>query len=219
MNILLTGASRGIGKAIKDELQKKGYNCITPTREELDLNNPKNVDKYLKSIKDVEVHGIINNAGVNILASLEEIDDKKIDIMMNVNLISPLKLIKGIVPQMKERKEGKIVNISSIWGVRGKERRLLYSITKFGIIGMTRALARELGEFNILVNAVAPGYVDTEMTRKNLSEIEQNIIKKSIPLKRFADPSEIAKLITFLISEDNTYITGETILIDGGFLA
>jgi len=184
MNILLTGATRGIGKAIKDELKRRGYNCITPTREELDLSNPKNVDEYLRTIENIDIHGIINNAGINILANLEEIDDEKIEIMMNVNLISPLKLIKGIVPQMKKRKNGRIVNISSIWGVRSKERRLLYSITKFGIIGMTRALARELGEFNILVNAVAPGYVNTEMTRKNLSEAEQNIIKENIPLRR-----------------------------------
>jgi len=219
MNILLTGATRGIGKAIKDELKRRGYNCITPTREELDLSNPKNVDEYLRTIENIDIHGIINNAGINILANLEEIDDEKIEIMMNVNLISPLKLIKGIVPQMKKRKNGRIVNISSIWGVRSKERRLLYSITKFGIIGMTRALARELGEFNILVNAVAPGYVNTEMTRKNLSEAEQNIIKENIPLKRFAEPSEVAKTVAFLISEENTYITGETILIDGGFLA
>jgi len=219
VNILLTGASRGIGKTIKEELINKGFNCITPTREDLDLSKPENIDIYLEKIKGIRIGGIINNAGINILSSIEDINDDKIQKMINVNLISPLKLIKGIVPQMKKNKYGRIVNISSIWGVRGKEFRTLYSITKFGIIGMTKSLARELGEFNILVNAVAPGYVDTEMTRQNLSIEEQRAIKETIPLKRFANPKEIAKLVVFLVSKEHTYITGETIIIDGGFLS
>ena len=109
--------------------------------------------------------------------------------------------------------------MSSIWGLKSKENRSLYSVTKFGINGLTRSLAHEFGKKNILINSIAPGFVNTEMTKNNVSTNEQKKLFKQIPLNRFAEPIEIAKLILFLLSENNTYITGETITIDGGFLA
>jgi len=120
---------------------------------------------------------------------------------------------------MKTRGGGRIVTFSSIWGMRSKEYRPLYSMTKFGVNGMTRALARELGPSGILLNCVAPGYVLTEMTAKNVPPDEQKRLCAEIPLRRMAQPSEIAKTVAFLLSADNTYITGQTIVIDGGFLA
>lgn len=216
-NILITGASRGIGKEIKKELENNGFNCIAPTREELDINDSKSIEDFFFNLK-VEIDGLVNNAGINILGNLDSISNTDINSMVNINLIAPLKLIKYVSKNMTLKRYGKIVNISSIWGVRSKEFRTLYSMTKFGINGITKSLARELGEYNILINSIAPGYVNTEMTQKNVSLEEQNKIKETIPLKRFAEPEEIAKLVAFLVSENNSYITGEIITIDGGFL-
>lgn len=217
-NILITGASKGIGKAIKDELMNSNFNCICPTREELDINDINSIKNYFNKL-NIEIHGLVNNAGINVLGNIESLNDEDIQNMLNINLIAPLKLIQHVVKNMRLSNYGKIVNISSIWGVRSKEFRTLYSMTKFGINGMTKSLARELGEYNILINSIAPGYVNTEMTKKNVPFEEQIKIKENIPLKRFAEPEEIAKLVSFLISENNSYITGQTIIIDGGFLA
>jgi len=217
-NILITGASRGIGKAISTNLSNNGYNCLTPLRSELDISSLDSINSYFNTL-DIPIYGLINNAGINILGSIDSISNQDINNMFNINLSAPLKLIQKVSESMKKNQEGKIVNISSIWGVRSKEFRTLYSTTKFGINGMTKALARELGEYGILVNSIAPGYVNTEMTKNNVSISEQTKIKEDIPLKRFAEPNEIANLVLFLISKNNTYITGETITIDGGYLA
>jgi len=120
---------------------------------------------------------------------------------------------------MIEKRYGRIVNISSIWGITSKEKRTIYSATKFGINGVTKALAKELGKYNILVNSICPGYVNTEMTKKNVTEMDKKEILKNIPLDRFAEPDEIGCLIKFLISDENTYITGQCIVIDGGLTA
>ena len=217
-NILITGTSKGIGSAIKNELSNSNFNCICPTREELDINNSDSIENYFNKL-NIEIHGLVNNAGINVLGNIESLNDEDIQNMLNINLIAPLKLIQHVVKNMRLSNYGKIVNISSIWGVRSKEFRTLYSMTKFGINGMTKSLARELGEYNILINSIAPGYVNTEMTKKNVPFEEQIKIKENIPLKRFAEPNEIAKLVSFLLSENNSYITGQTIIIDGGFLA
>ena len=217
-NILVTGTSKGIGKAIKNELVHNGYNCIAPTRAELDITDQESIKKFFDTC-GLQIDGLVNNAGINILGNIESICDNEINEMINTNLVAPLKLIQHVIPGMKLNKYGKIVNISSIWGVRSKEYRTLYSSTKFGINGLTKSLARELGEYNILVNSVAPGYVNTEMTQINVPLDEQKKIKELIPLKRFAQPDEIAKLVVFLISDNNSYITGQTIIADGGFLA
>lgn len=217
-NILITGTSKGIGKAIKDELINSNFNCICPTREELDVNDINSIENYFNKL-DVDIDGLVNNAGINILGNIESLTDEKMQDMLNINLVAPLKLIQCVAKNMKSNNYGKIVNLSSVWGVRSKEFRTLYSMTKFGINGMTKSLARELGEYNILVNSIAPGYVNTEMTKKNVPLEEQIKIKENIPLKRFAEPNEIAKLVSFLLSENNSYITGQIIIIDGGFLA
>lgn len=216
--VLITGANRGIGKAIKLLLEKNSiYTILTPNRSELDLASMESVDAYFA--KNTEIDIVINNAGINLIRAIEEINEDNMQIMQQINLYAPLKIIQSVIPHMKNKNYGKIVNVSSIWGIRSKEKRTLYSMTKFGINGITKSLARELGEYNILVNSICPGYVNTEMTQQNITIDEQEQIKTTIPLARFAEPEEIAKLVQFLISDDNSYITGQTIVIDGGFLA
>lgn len=216
--VLITGAARGIGKAIKQDLEKKsGYTLLTPSRIELDLASMTSIEAYFSKHNKIDI--VINNAGINLIRFIEQMNVEEMQIMQQINLYAPLKIIQHCVPYMKKRKYGKIVNVSSIWGMRSKEGRTLYSMTKFGINGITKALARELGAYNILINAICPGYINTEMTQQNISLEEQVQIKTTIPLARFAEPDEIAKVVSFLISEENSYMTGQTIVIDGGFLA
>lgn len=214
--VLLTGGSRGIGRAIYEELQDT-YEVIMPKREELDLSDISSIDRYFSDGKEFDI--LINNAGINIIKGIDSILDEDIQKINNINLIAPLKLVQYCVKGMKKNRFGKIVNVSSIWGVRSKEKRTLYSGTKFGIIGQTKALSRELGEYNILINAICPGFTATELTMQSLSGCELEAIVQQIPLKRMAEPKEIAKSIKFLVSDDNTYITGQTMIIDGGFTA
>lgn len=214
--VLLTGASKGIGKAIYEEL-KYDFEVISPTRQELDLNSLNSINEYFKYNNSFDI--LINNAGINIIKDLESIEDEDIQKINQINLIAPLKLIQNCTKYMKNNNQGKIVNISSIWGVRSKEKRTLYSSTKFGIIGQTKALARELAEYNILVNAICPGFTATDLTMQSLSKKELEDIINQIPMRRMAEPKEIAKSVKFLISSDNTYITGQTLVIDGGYTA
>ncbi len=214
--VLLTGGSRGIGKAIFDEI-KDTFNVLVPDRKDLDLNDLNSIDTYFKTAPNIDI--LINNAGINIIKAIDDITTEDIEQINTINLIAPLRLIQKCVKNMKINQSGKIVNVSSIWGVRSKEKRTLYSGTKFGIIGQTKALARELGEYNILVNAICPGFTATDLTMQSLSANELEKLKKEIPLQRLADPSEIAKSIMFLISDTNSYITGQTLVVDGGFTA
>lgn len=216
--VLITGASRGIGKAIRESLgEVPGHEILAPSRREMDLMDMRSVERYARAQPDVEI--LVNNAGINLLRTLETIDDQSFAAMIAVNLQGPLTLIRELVPHMKRRGFGRIVNISSIWGLRSKESRTLYSSTKFALNGATRALARELGGHGILVNAVCPGYVNTELTQTNVTPAEQEALKQVIPLGRFAEPEEVARLVRWLVSEENTYVTGQELIIDGGFLA
>lgn len=216
--ILVTGGSRGIGRAIVGLLSENSDNdVLAPERARLDLADPHSVRRFLDECPDVDA--LVNVAGINVLSKLDGLSDKMVALMCQTNLLAPLQLMRGVADGMRRRGGGWILNFSSIWGVRSKELRTLYSMTKFGLTGATKALARELGPDKILVNAIAPGYVDTEMTRTNVSPEDRVRLSQDIPLRRMADPIEIAKLTRFLISEENTYITGQTIVIDGGFLA
>jgi 3-oxoacyl-[acyl-carrier protein] reductase len=216
--VLITGASRGIGKAIRDLFARsRTYQILAPSRREMDLTDMRSVERYVRAQPGIDI--LINNAGINLLRNVEAIDDDAFGEMLSVNLRGPLTLMREVVPHMKARRFGRIVNMSSILGLRSKERRALYSMTKFGVNGITKAAARELGGFGILVNSVCPGFIDTDLMRGNIPLLERNELKKAIPLKRFGKPEEIAKLVRFLVSDENSYITGQTLVIDGGFLA
>lgn len=221
-NVLITGASKGIGKATKEIFEQNGYTVLSPSHEQMDLCNKDSVIHYCDSIKDIPLFAIINNAGINDINLLEDAKEENIDRMIQVDLKSPILLLNRLIPQVKKyasktKEGGRVVNIGSIWAVVSKPGRSLYSAAKNGMHGITNALALELGESNILVNTVCPGFTLTELTKKNNSAEQIAKITENIPLRRMADPSEIAKLVYFLGSEENTYITGQKIVIDGGF--
>lgn len=215
--ILITGASKGIGKATAELFIKNGYEVVAPSHQELDLASEESVKAYIDKNKDLKLFGIINNAGINEIGELDGISEKDIDKMLMVNLISPIKLLKGMIPCLKANGEGRIVNIGSIWAVVSKVGRSIYSATKNGMHGITNALAIELASHNILVNTVCPGFTLTELTRKNNTPEQIAKIASDIPLQRMAEPFEIANLVYFLGSRENSYITGQKITIDGGY--
>lgn len=215
--VFITGGRRGLGKAVVNRFEKAGYEVTAPVREELDLNSPESIRKYLAEHADETYDAIINNAGCNDIHEIEQVTDDEIETMINVNLVAPMKLLRGMVGSMKAQHYGRIVNIGSIWASVSKAGRCVYSATKNGIHGITNTLAVELAEYNILVNTVCPGFTMTELTKKNNTPEQIRQISEDIPMGRMAEPEEIAEVIYFLASERNTYLTGQKILVDGGF--
>ena len=213
---LVTGAARGIGAAIAAALRAQDVRVLDAGRASLDLSDPASVTAWLGE------HGggvdiLVNNAGINVLNAVEAITPEDWSEMVQVDLTAPLRLIQGVSPGMKARGWGRIVNISSIFGVVTKERRGAYSAVKAGLSGLTRTAAVELAPFGVLVNSVCPGYVATDLTRQNNSPADIEKIEAAIPAGRLAEPDEIARFVAWLCGESNTYLTGQTILVDGGF--
>jgi 3-oxoacyl-[acyl-carrier protein] reductase len=214
---LITGGSRGLGAAMSSLLEDQGVEVIAPNRDVLDLSHMESIAAYVASEQGAGFDIIINNAGINLLNELTHVQDEDWQIMLQVNLTAPMALIRGFSPYMKAQKWGRIVNISSIFSLVTRENRSAYSATKAGLNGLTRTAAVELAPYGILVNAVCPGYVETELTFVNNSPEQLAAITATIPLQRLAQPHEIAKLVSFLCSEENTYLTGQNLVIDGGF--
>lgn len=226
---IVTGASKGIGKAIAAMLSEKGCRVIGTNTDgrngdldiemkTLDLQSSSSISTFCRNIgQSNTVDILVNNAGINIIESIETISFENWDKVISTNLTGPMKLVNGLLPSMKQSKSGRIVNLSSIWGVIAKEKRNAYAAAKTGLIGLTRTLALDLAKYGILVNAVCPGFTLTELTRRSLSDEEMNALKSQIPLKRMAETNEIANAVCFLSSELNTYITGQALIIDGGF--
>jgi len=215
--VFITGASRGIGLAIAKKFEENGFKVIAPSRSEMNLSSEESIKNFLQKNSDLEIDVLINNAGINNVENISEISDKNLQEALQINLIAPMILIRELSAGMTKRGYGKIVNISSIWSQLSKPGRAVYSSTKSAINALTRSAAVELAPHNVLVNAVAPGYVDTDLTRKNNSPEQLKNIAANVPLKRLAQVEEIAELVYFLGSDKNTYITGQTIFADGGF--
>ena len=214
---LVTGTSRGIGKSIKESLLNEQIEVISPSRNELDLSSFESINDFLTNLsKSIDI--LVNNAGILKVGKHNELSSSDFQEILQVNVIAPFVLMSKLAYSMKENKFGRIVNISSIWSQVSREGRSIYSASKAAVDSLTRSFALELSSYNILVNSIAPGYVNTELIKKNNSQTELDSIKKNIPLERFAEPSEIANLVTFLCSEKNSYITGQVITIDGGYI-
>jgi 3-oxoacyl-[acyl-carrier protein] reductase len=212
----VTGGSRGIGAAIIRELNRRGFEVWAPSRAELDLSDPASIARFVAA-HPAEVDVLVNNAGINFLKALPELDLATWTQMQQVNLAAPLCLIQWAAPFMRERRWGRILNISSVFSLVTKEKRGAYSMTKAALNALTRSAAVEFGPDGILVNSLCPGYVETEMTRRNNSPADLEKIKSAIPLRRLALPEELARVAGFLCSEENNYLTGQAVVADGGF--
>ena len=214
---LVTGASRGIGKSIKESLLNEQIEVISPSRNELDLSSSESIDNFLTNLsKSIDI--LVNNAGILKVGQHNELSSIDFQEILQVNVIAPFEFISGVVESMKQKKFGRIVNISSIWGQISREGRSLYSSSKAALDALTKSFALEFGPYNVLINSVAPGYVDTELIKKHNTDSELAEIRKTIPLQRFAKKNEISNLVKFLCSEDNSYVTGQIITIDGGYV-
>ena len=236
--VIVTGGSRGIGAEIVKLLAKLGYNVILNyNKSETCAKNVENELKKMGYTVDIfkadvsksnearelilfalnkygKVDVLINNAGISQSKLFTDITEKEWDKMINNNLNSVFYCTKAVVDNMIHNKNGLIINISSIWGQIGASMEVHYSTAKAGIIGFTKALAKELGPSNIRVNAIAPGIIDTDMC-KEYSKEEKDRIKEEIPLERIGSSQNIAKCVKWLIEDD--YVTGEVISINGGW--
>lgn len=184
---------------------------------ELDLGSPDSVEAFLENNNALHIDILINNAGINVLRSVPEIGADDWQQMLQTNLTSALRLVQVFAPRMATRQWGRVLNISTVFSLVTKERRAAYSMTKAALNALTRSAAVEFGSQGVLVNSLAPGYVDTALTRGNNTPEQIATITNSIPLRRLAQPAELAKAAAFLVSEENTYLTGQTIVVDGGF--
>lgn len=238
---LITGATRGIGKSIAVALAKEGFDIainyrteneeMVNTKKEIeDLNvrclmvrgDVSNfdecktfVDEIIKEYGNIDV--LVNNAGITKDTLLLRMTPEDFNSVIDVNLVGTFNVTKNVAPYMIKAKSGRIINISSVVGVSGNAGQSNYSASKAGIIGFTKSLAKELGSRNVLVNAVAPGFIETNMTDVLKEEVKEEIAKQ-IPLKRMGKTEDVAKVVKFLVSEDSAYITGQVINVDGGML-
>lgn len=238
---MITGATRGIGKQIALTLANEGYNIVLNYRTENDeLKQLKN-EIESKNVKCLAVQGdvtnfedckqmiesaikefgkidvLVNNAGITkdmLLARMKEEDFKQV---IDVNLVGTFNMTKNVISYMMKARNGKIINISSVVGIEGNAGQTNYSASKAGIIGFTKSLAKEIASRNILVNAVAPGFIETNMTDVLKDDVKQEIAK-NIPLKRMGTTQDVANVVKFLASDDSSYITGQVINVDGGML-
>jgi len=214
---LVTGASRGIGKSIKESLLNEQIEVLSPSRNELDLSSSESIDNFLANLS-TPIDILVNSAGILKVGLYNELSSDDFQEILQINVIAPFKIISGVVESMKQKKFGRIINISSIWGQKSREGRSIYSSSKAALDALTKSLALEFASYNVLINSVAPGYVDTELITKYNTDLELEKIKKTIPIQRFAKKIEISGLVKFLCSEENSYITGQIVTIDGGYI-
>ena len=238
---LITGAAKGIGKQIALTLAKNGYDIAINYRtenEELenlkkqieennvkcllvkgDVSNYEDCESFVKETVDNlgSIDVLVNNAGITKDMLLMRMKKEDFEQVIDINLVGTFNVTKNVVPYMMKARSGNIVNISSVVGISGNAGQTNYSASKAGIIGFTKSLAKEVASRNIRVNAVAPGFIQTNMTAVLKDDVKDEIAK-TIPLKRMGTPKDVANAVKFLVSEDSSYITGQVINIDGGML-
>ena len=239
-NVIVTGASRGLGLAIASALAASGYRVLAIARSPTDdlralsaaaaqagrgavqfhafdlLEIPAMGAFVSRLRQDVgPIYGLVNNAGLGTTGVLAMMRDEQIEALIRLNTLSPIVLTRHVVRSMMSERAGRIVNISSIVATTGYQALSVYSATKASLLGFTRSLARELGQLGITVNAVAPGFVDTEMTRELDAKQREQIIRRSA-LRRLPEPADVAAAVEFLLSDQASNITGTTLTVDAG---
>lgn len=238
---LVTGASRGIGREIALELAKSGisvavnyYSSDEKAKELLglikninpnvqlykaDVSQEREVSEMVHKIESQlgEIDIVVNNAGISQIGLFTDMTSSERDRMIGVNLIGAMNVSKAVLPKMIHYKSGSIINISSMWGEVGASCEVVYSAAKAGLIGFTKALAKELGPSGIRVNCISPGVIDTDMNSE-LSDEDMKELISDIPLNRIGTPNDIAKAVKFLISDKASYITGQVLSVNGGMI-
>lgn len=228
---LVTGAGRGIGKAIAARLQEDGFFVIANTRQtpiedsksclgyQADVTVEEKVNQMVADIihRYGRIDVLVNNAGIAEQKLFGDITSSDWDVMMNHNLKSMFLTAKAVLPHMIHEKNGKIINISSIWGITGASCEVHYSAAKAGVIGFTKALAKEVGPSNITVNCVAPGVIQTDML-KDFSAEDLDALKEETPLQTLGTPRDVASAVSFFASEQANFLTGQVLSPNGGFL-
>ena len=226
---LVTGGTRGIGAATVTCLLQQGARVVATGREPgsqappgaeyraVNFSRAADTEAFAASLAADPIDILINNAGINRIAPFTELPVEDFDEILAVNLRAAYLLCRAVLPGMRARRWGRILNVSSVFGVVSKEFRGPYSASKFALDGMTAGLAAEVASDGVLANCVAPGFVDTELTRRVLGEEGMRAMAARVPIGRLAQPVEIARFIAWLAGPDNTYISGQTLLIDGGF--
>jgi len=236
---IITGGARGIGKAIAMELGDAGSDIVifdvldegVDTAREIEKKGRKAgfykvditdldavnsvVEKVLEEFGRIDI--LVNNAGITRDTLLMRMEESDFDLVIKVNLKGTFNCTKAVLKPMMKARWGRIINISSIIGLMGNAGQANYAASKAGIIGFTKSVAKELGKRNITVNAIAPGFIRTPMTEKLSEEVKESYFKL-IPLGRFGEPEDVAKVVRFLASDDAGYITGQVIQVDGGLL-
>lgn len=235
--VLVTGASRGIGRAIAEGFAAQGATVVgTATSEKgataiseylagkgkgmvLDVSKQESIDAVLEAIKNEfgDVAILVNNAGITRDGLLMRMKDEDWDVIMATNLTSVYRMSKAVMRSMMKARWGRIVNISSVVGLSGNPGQCNYSAAKAGVIGFTKSMAREVASRGITVNAVAPGFIATDMTSV-LSDDVKNALLAGVPCGRLGDPTDIANAVLYLASDGASYVTGETINVNGGML-
>jgi 3-oxoacyl-[acyl-carrier protein] reductase len=234
----VTGASRGIGRAIALTLCRSGFDIVVASPEiekneevaeeiracsgeamtvNLDVTSPESVKAaFSKVMQDkTRIDVLVNNAGITRDGLAVRMKPQDWDLVMKINLSGAFLCSQQVLPGMMKNRWGRIVNISSVVGQAGSAGQANYAASKAGLIGMTKSLAQEMGSRNITVNAIAPGYIDTDMTRALPEELKQKMLA-TVPLARMGKPEDIASAVKFLVSEDASYITGHVLAVNGG---
>ena len=226
---LVTGATRGIGRAVAERFLAGGASVLaTGTRPDgtppegcdyraVDFSDPAALADFAAELTNEGIDILINNAGINKVSPFADIDPDDFSLIQQVNVTAPFRLSQAVVPGMVQKGWGRIVNISSIWGKISKAHRAAYSASKFAIDGMSAALAAEVAKDGILVNSVASGFIDTELTRTTLGAEGIAKVVAQVPAGRLGTVDEIAAFTVWLAGPENTFISGQNIAIDGGF--